>query len=134
VAVLRKKVEEMRGQVKAMGLAPSGPTSDGEAPIGGNDLAGQLSFTAARQGRPPALPSPGEPERRGNTDCGYRFSVPWLEAISAAMPLTYAYDALARVAGDGALGVEFGRDLAVIVGAGLAALALGALTLRRRTP
>ena len=58
----------------------------------------------------------------------------WLEAVSDVLPLTYAYDALARVAGSGTLGGEFARDLAVIVGAGLAALALGALTLRRRTP
>jgi ABC-2 type transport system permease protein len=57
----------------------------------------------------------------------------WLEAISYALPLTYAYDALARVSGEGALGTAFARDLAVLGGAILAALALGAATLRRRT-
>ena len=58
----------------------------------------------------------------------------WLEGISYALPLTYAYDALARAS----LGGDFGRrgwlDVAVIVGVTLLALALGALTLRRRTP
>ncbi len=57
----------------------------------------------------------------------------WLEAISYALPLTYAYDALARIGGDGALGSEFARDILVLGGAILAALALGAATLKRRT-
>ena len=58
----------------------------------------------------------------------------WLETISDAMPLTYAYDALARVTRAGPLGGEFARDLAVIAAFMVAALVLGALTLRRRTP
>jgi hypothetical protein len=33
-----------------------------------------------------------------------------------------------------ALGGEFARDVIIVVGATVAALALGALTLRRRTP
>ncbi len=57
----------------------------------------------------------------------------WLEGISYALPLTYAYDALALVSGDGALGSEFARDLVILGGAILAALALGAATLKRRT-
>jgi ABC-2 type transport system permease protein len=57
----------------------------------------------------------------------------WLEGISYALPLTYAYDALARVSGDGALGSEFVRDIVILGGAIVAALALGAATLKRRT-
>src|SRR5262249_26493194 len=56
-----------------------------------------------------------------------------LEAISWALPLTYAYDALARVARPGALGPELVRDVLVVAGATVLALLLGALTLRRRT-
>jgi ABC-2 type transport system permease protein len=55
-----------------------------------------------------------------------------LEWISNAMPLTYAYEALALAAAD-----ELGRDLAVdalvVVGCIVLALILGATTLRRRT-
>jgi ABC-2 type transport system permease protein len=58
----------------------------------------------------------------------------WLRAVSALLPLTYAYDALARVAAGGPYGARFALDLAVTVGATLLALALGAVTLRRRTP
>ena len=58
---------------------------------------------------------------------------PLLEALSWALPLTYAYDALARATEPAALGSRLWLDLLVVAGAGLAALALGALTLRRRT-
>jgi ABC-2 type transport system permease protein len=58
---------------------------------------------------------------------------PLLEALSWALPLTYAYDALARATDRAALGAEIWGDLLAVVAAGLAALALGALTLRRRT-
>ncbi len=58
----------------------------------------------------------------------------WLEAISAVLPLTYAYDALARLASPEALGARFWIDLVVIVGVTVLSLALGAATLRRRTP
>ena len=58
----------------------------------------------------------------------------WLEAISYTLPLTYAYDALALVARGADLGGAFARDLGVVAGVTLLALALGAATLRRRTP
>jgi len=56
----------------------------------------------------------------------------WLHWVSDALPLTYAYDALARAVDD-AFGGRFVADVAVTVGATLLALALGAATLRRRT-
>jgi ABC-2 type transport system permease protein len=56
-----------------------------------------------------------------------------LEAISYALPLTYAFDALDRVTSDGTLGVGGAVDVCVIAAATLLALALGAATLRRRT-
>ncbi|MGA8924687.1 MAG: ABC transporter permease [Solirubrobacterales bacterium] len=59
---------------------------------------------------------------------------PVLEAISYALPLTYAYDALARVSAGGDIGVRGWVDIVVIVGVTMLALGLGALTLRRRTP
>jgi ABC-2 type transport system permease protein len=58
---------------------------------------------------------------------------PLLDWISYALPLTYAFDALQRVTVDGSLGSAGAVDVAVTVGATLAALALGAATLRRRT-
>jgi len=58
---------------------------------------------------------------------------PFLYAISWLLPLTYAYDALARATAPAALGAAFAADVAVVIGTTLAALALGALTLRRRT-
>ena len=58
----------------------------------------------------------------------------WLETISSALPLTYAYDALARVTRGDELGGAFAIDVVVTAGATLLALALGAATLRRRTP
>lgn len=57
-----------------------------------------------------------------------------LEAASYALPLTYAFDALDRVTSAGSLGAGGWADVAVTIGATLAALALGAATLRRRTP
>jgi len=57
-----------------------------------------------------------------------------LQLISGVLPLTYAYDALARVTRGDALGARFALDLTVTIGATLLALVLGALTLRRRTP
>ncbi len=53
--------------------------------------------------------------------------------ISWALPLTYSYDALARATSHAALGGAFAADVLVTVGATLSALALGALTLKRRT-
>ena len=57
-----------------------------------------------------------------------------LRAVSWALPLTYAYDALDRVTHRGTAGGALARDVAVIAGATVLALGLGALTLRRRTP
>jgi ABC-2 type transport system permease protein len=57
-----------------------------------------------------------------------------LEVVSDALPLTYAYDALARATQEGELGGRVAVDAGVICGAALLALALGAATLRRRTP
>jgi ABC-2 type transport system permease protein len=57
----------------------------------------------------------------------------WLQLISDALPLTYAYDALARVTLGLGLGGRFALDVCVTVGAALLALALAAATLRRRT-
>jgi ABC-2 type transport system permease protein len=59
---------------------------------------------------------------------------PLLEALSWLLPLTYAYDALARATDPAELGGALVADVLVVAGAGLAALGLGALTLRRRTP
>jgi ABC-2 type transport system permease protein len=58
---------------------------------------------------------------------------PLLEWLSWALPMTYAYDGLAR-ATSGETGARVAVDLAVVVGTILVALALGAATLRRRTP
>jgi ABC-2 type transport system permease protein len=56
----------------------------------------------------------------------------WLRWVSYALPLTYAYEALARAAND-TLDARFAIDVAVVCGCILLALALGAITLRRRT-
>jgi ABC-2 type transport system permease protein len=58
----------------------------------------------------------------------------WLQWLSAVMPFTYAYDALSRAATDSTLGGAFWLDVAIVCGATLLALVLGAGTLRRRTP
>jgi ABC-2 type transport system permease protein len=55
-----------------------------------------------------------------------------LEAASAVLPLTYAYDALARVTIDD-IDARLWLDVAVITGSIVLALVLGASTLRRRT-
>jgi ABC-2 type transport system permease protein len=54
--------------------------------------------------------------------------------ISRLLPMTYAYDALARTARPASLGGAVAVDAAVLAGVAAAALGLGALTLRRRTP
>ena len=59
---------------------------------------------------------------------------PALQTLADALPLTYAFDALDRVArGDGLSG-RLTIDVAVIAAVTLTALALGTTTLRRRTP
>ncbi len=59
---------------------------------------------------------------------------PVLEGISYALPMTYAYDALARVSDPAPLGARFWVDVTVTATASVVGLALGAATLRRRTP
>ena len=56
----------------------------------------------------------------------------WLRWISDALPLTYAYDALAHTAND-TLDGRFAVDVVVVCGCIVLALGLGAVTLRRRT-
>ncbi len=56
----------------------------------------------------------------------------WLRWVSDAMPLTYAYDALAHTAAN-VFDARFTADVAVVCGCIALALALGAATLRRRT-
>jgi ABC-2 type transport system permease protein len=56
-----------------------------------------------------------------------------LELFAAALPLTYAFDALARTAVENDVGARVALDVIVIAGVTLLALALGAATLRRRT-
>jgi ABC-2 type transport system permease protein len=57
-----------------------------------------------------------------------------LQVVSYAMPLTYAYEALHDVTTTGSLGPRGPLDIAVIAGATVLLIALGAATLRRRTP
>jgi ABC-2 type transport system permease protein len=57
----------------------------------------------------------------------------WLRYISDALPLTYAYDALAHTASN-TLDGRFALDVAVVACVTVLALALGAASLRRRTP
>ncbi len=59
---------------------------------------------------------------------------PALEWASDVLPLTYAYDALARTTSHGDLDGRLWLDVAVLAGSIAVALALGAVTLRRRTP
>lgn len=58
---------------------------------------------------------------------------PLLEAVSAALPLTYAFDGLQGVAVHGHGLGDVWVDLLVVAGASVLALAAGAATLRRRT-
>ena len=56
-----------------------------------------------------------------------------LRVAADALPMTYAYDSLHRIAADGALGTRGTLDVVVLAAAIVLALALGAVTLRRRT-
>lgn len=56
-----------------------------------------------------------------------------LDAVSTFLPFTYAYEALAGAA-DGDLGGRFWADTGIVAACIVAALTLGAMTLRRRTP
>jgi ABC-2 type transport system permease protein len=57
-----------------------------------------------------------------------------LEALSNLLPMSYAVDAMQQLTTSATVSSEIWRDLAVIAGFTLAALVLGATTLRRRTP
>jgi ABC-2 type transport system permease protein len=64
---------------------------------------------------------------------------PVLEAISDLLPLSYAVDAMTAVAGTtssgfGGVDASVWSDLLVVLAFAVAGLALGAATLRRRTP
>jgi ABC-2 type transport system permease protein len=56
-----------------------------------------------------------------------------LHGVSDALPLSYATDAMQYLVSDGSTG-EVWRDLGIVLAFAVAALALGAATLRRRTP
>ncbi len=56
-----------------------------------------------------------------------------LSAVSDALPLSYAVDAMHAVAAEPTLTAGAFRDVGIVLGAALLALALGAATLRRRT-
>lgn len=56
-----------------------------------------------------------------------------LHAVATVLPLTYAVEALQLVAKHTALPGEFYQDVAIVVGFVLAAVLLGAATLRRQT-
>ncbi|MEX2373148.1 MAG: ABC transporter permease, partial [Dehalococcoidia bacterium] len=57
-----------------------------------------------------------------------------LEVLSDFLPVTYAFEALARATASDAVNGALAFDVAVVCGCIVLALALGALTLRRRTP
>ena len=57
-----------------------------------------------------------------------------LRWISDVLPLSYAVDAMTRLTEESGVSGYVVRDLVVIGGSALVALALGAVTLRRRTP
>ncbi len=57
-----------------------------------------------------------------------------LEWVSDVMPLSYAVEALQRVASDGGVGSTYTVDLLVVVGCAVVGLAVAAATLRRQTP
>lgn len=59
--------------------------------------------------------------------------VGWLQGIARVLPLTYAVEALTEVGTHSHPTALLWRDLGIVVACALAALVLGALTLRRRT-
>jgi ABC-2 type transport system permease protein len=58
---------------------------------------------------------------------------PVLQAVADVLPMTFAFDALDRVTTGGSLGSEGWLDVVAVAAYTLLALALGAVTLRRRT-
>ncbi|MFE9255868.1 ABC transporter permease [Streptomyces sp. NPDC006879] len=59
---------------------------------------------------------------------------PALEAISDVLPMSYAVDGMNEVLRHSEITAEFALDAAVVAGCALLVIALGAVTLRRRTP
>jgi len=57
----------------------------------------------------------------------------WMQGLSDAFPLTYAVEAMQEVGAHPDPTARLWRDLGIVVGAAVLALALGAVTLRRRT-
>ncbi|HEX6336053.1 MAG TPA: ABC transporter permease [Jiangellaceae bacterium] len=57
----------------------------------------------------------------------------WLEAVSNALPVTYAVEALMEVGGNAEPTAMMWRDLGIVFGVVVLALTVGAATLRRRT-
>jgi ABC-2 type transport system permease protein len=57
-----------------------------------------------------------------------------LHAISTALPLSYAVDAMRSVTTDASAGTDVARDVVIVLLFAIGAIALGAATLRRRTP
>jgi len=57
-----------------------------------------------------------------------------LHAVSSLLPLSYAVDAMRALATDTDVAAGTWGDVSIVLGAALLALALGAATLRRRTP
>ena len=58
----------------------------------------------------------------------------WLQWISNVLPASYALEALQQVGAHPDLTATAARDIAVVVGFAVVAMALAAATLRRRTP
>jgi ABC-2 type transport system permease protein len=57
----------------------------------------------------------------------------WLEAIASVLPLTFAFEALDAVSVDGDSLADVGTEVTVLLAMTAVAIALAALTLRRRT-
>jgi ABC-2 type transport system permease protein len=58
----------------------------------------------------------------------------WLQWVSNAMPASYALEALQQVGSHSDLTGLTVRDIVIVLAFAVAALALAAVTLRRRTP
>jgi ABC-2 type transport system permease protein len=59
---------------------------------------------------------------------------PALEVVSDLLPLSYAVDAMKHLSTSAEVTGEFWRNVAVVLAFTVAALVMGAVTLRRRTP
>jgi ABC-2 type transport system permease protein len=59
---------------------------------------------------------------------------PILEAVSDVLPMSYAVDGMKQVLAHESVTGDFVRDISVVGGCAVLVLALGAATLRRRTP